>query len=533
MRVTSIGHAGLHIQTDAGTILCDPWFTPAYFCSWYPFPANDGLDLAALGSSEYLYVSHLHRDHFDPEWLARWMNKDATVLLPDYGVPDLKDALADLGFHRFLQTRNGEPFEHDGLTMMIVAMTAPNDGPLGDSCLAVDDGTAAVLNQNDGRPTDLEALVQFGAYDAHFLQYSGAIWFPLVYDLPDRVKQGLGERKRINGMERARRYAEAVGARWIVPNAGPPAFLDDDLFALNDLGQRGSIFPDQTVFLDYVTSMGTTNALFLTTGSTIEVQRDVDEPKVTHRDDGPGSPDGVQRSPVDPYVEKAAYLREYAERTRPERERRKAGWANGTAPLLPQLQEWWEPLMQLMPTLCGRLGDRVLLETEREAVIIDFIDQRVVAYAGQEHRYRITVEDRLVRMCVEQRLPDWVNELFLSCRFRASRTGPYNEHVYTWFKSLSPEHARYVEDWLTSDRESQEMWRFGDHLVQRYCPHLGADLARFGEVDGGTLTCQLHGWQFDLESGQCLTSDDAVLRSKRIAHRDPEDVGARVGRWRE
>ena len=117
-----------------------------------------------------------------------------------------------------------------------------------------------------------------------------------------------------------------------------------------------------------------------------------------------------------------------------------------------------------------------------------------------------------------------MNELFLSCRFEASRKGPYNEQVYTWFKSLSAEHAQYVESWLSSDRESHEMWRFGDHLVQRHCPHLGADLARFGEVDEGVLTCQLHGWQFDIDTGKCLTSDDATLRSKRIVHRDPEDI---------
>ena len=34
----------------------------------------------------------------------------------------------------------------------------------------------------------------------------------------------------------------------------------------------------------------------------------------------------------------------------------------------------------------------------------------------------------------------------------------------------------------------------------------------FGEVDGGELTCTLHGWRFDLETGRCLTADDRQLR---------------------
>ena len=40
MQVTFVGHAGLFIETRHGTILCDPWFNPAYFASWFPFPDN-------------------------------------------------------------------------------------------------------------------------------------------------------------------------------------------------------------------------------------------------------------------------------------------------------------------------------------------------------------------------------------------------------------------------------------------------------------------------------------------------------------
>jgi UDP-MurNAc hydroxylase len=50
--------------------------------------------------------------------------------------------------------------------------------------------------------------------------------------------------------------------------------------------------------------------------------------------------------------------------------------------------------------------------------------------------------------------------------------------------------------------------------VQRRCPHLKADLSRFGVIEGTTLTCQLHGWKFDLESGRCLTSVGRTLRAR-------------------
>src|SRR5690242_20628675 len=65
LEVTSLGHAGLFIETRQGSILCDPWFGPAYFASWFPFPDNSGLDPAKIAQPTYLYVSHVHRDHFD------------------------------------------------------------------------------------------------------------------------------------------------------------------------------------------------------------------------------------------------------------------------------------------------------------------------------------------------------------------------------------------------------------------------------------------------------------------------------------
>ena len=215
MKVTSVGHAGLHLETSAGTILCDPWRYPAYYGSWFVFPDNSALDWDALGDCDYLYVSHLHHDYFDAENLARHVDKSATVLLPDFPVDDLADALRGLGFTKFERIPNDTSVELDGMRVMISALTAPNDGPLGDSALAVDDGTAILLNQNDARPLGFDTLRAFAGdvgYDAHLLQFSGAIWWPMVYDLPAKTAARIGAEKRVNGMERSLRYAADIGA---------------------------------------------------------------------------------------------------------------------------------------------------------------------------------------------------------------------------------------------------------------------------------------------------------------------------------
>jgi UDP-MurNAc hydroxylase len=112
---------------------------------------------------------------------------------------------------------------------------------------------------------------------------------------------------------------------------------------------------------------------------------------------------------------------------------------------------------------------------------------------------------------------DWVNSLFLSCRFSAARIGQYNEFVYAFFKCLSEERLQYAEGWYDEHERHTEAEdvTLGDWVLQRRCPHLKADLTRFGIVDDGTLTCQLHGWKFDLDSGRCLTSVGHRIRARR------------------
>src|SRR5258708_4456351 len=99
MRVTGLGHASMLIETRFGSILTDPWVNPAYFGSWFPFPDNSGLDWDAIGRADYLFISHLHRDHFDPAHLSAHVSKDATVLLPAFPTTELRDRLNELGFY--------------------------------------------------------------------------------------------------------------------------------------------------------------------------------------------------------------------------------------------------------------------------------------------------------------------------------------------------------------------------------------------------------------------------------------------------
>jgi hypothetical protein len=65
----------------------------------------------------------------------------------------------------------------------------------------------------------------------------------MVYEMDAAEKKQLCVDKVESQFARALRYVEAIGATTVVPSAGPPCFLDDDLFHLNMItGDEASIF---------------------------------------------------------------------------------------------------------------------------------------------------------------------------------------------------------------------------------------------------------------------------------------------------
>lgn len=506
MRITGLGHAGLYIETAAASVLCDPWVNPAFFGSWFPFPDNSELHWDDLGQADYLYISHLHRDHFDAALLRRHVRKDATVLLPDYPTDELERELRTLGFTEFLRTESGVPVERDGLRIMITALTGPSDGPIGDSALSLDDGRTVLLNQNDAHPLDIEQLREFGDVHAYFTQFSGAIWWPMVYDLPEGAKREFAQRKRAGQADRALRYIDAVDAAQVFPTAGPPCFLDEELFALNGHGIDGeSIFTDQVEFLDELrAARPQVSAHLLLPGTVVEF--DGAQCTLAHE-----RHTDIEIRHI--FGEKAAYLREMQRRKQPELAAERASRTAVPADLLDQLKAWWEPLLKRAGNLCEGVGGPVRLDAGDLSIVVDFPAREVRHYAGESCRYRLSTTADLVATNVARREVDWSNSLFLSCRFTARRVGQYNEYVYTFFKCLSEERIDYVENWYDERNDDGQDIELDGWRMQRRCPHLRADLGKFGSVENGVLTCALHGWRFDLATGRCLTSGGHEIRA--------------------
>jgi len=499
MRVTGLGHAGMFAETLGGNVLCDPWVNPAFFGSWFPFPDNRGLDWERYGACDYLYISHRNSDHFDPALLKRYVNRNAAVLLPEYPTSELERDLRALGFDNIIYTHAGQVVERDGLRIMITPLHAPDGGPIGDSALSLDDGTAVLLNQNEAHPLDIEHVRAFGKVNAYFTQVSGAIRWPMVYGLPKVAKRRFAERTRAIHASRTRASIEMIDAKNFFPLAGPPCFLDDDLFEYNAYGTaETSIFADQIQFIEELrTSQPHRNGYLFLPGTVVEISHDnvsvvgnlFTDAEVDHM-----------------FQNKWAYLSEQREARRSEIAAERATRAPVPDPdaMFNELKAWWEPIMRRAPALSRGIDANVRFKIGELDVIADFPHAELRHYNGDKVAYWFEIPPDLVATNLARHEIDWSNSIFLSLRFRTGRITRFNENLYTFLTCLSEERIDYVENWFWAQGDLDDTTRINinDRITQR-CPHLKSDAAKTGLFEGTTLTCVVHKWRFDLETGEC------------------------------
>ena len=71
MKVRYLYSACVEIETPKLRILCDPWFSEGAFDgSWYYFPKVKK-PINIIKKPDLIYISHIHSDHYDPEFLKK------------------------------------------------------------------------------------------------------------------------------------------------------------------------------------------------------------------------------------------------------------------------------------------------------------------------------------------------------------------------------------------------------------------------------------------------------------------------------
>ena len=159
IEITYYYSACVGIRTPDVSILCDPWFSEGiYDGAWYQLPRLDD-PLETLGAYDAIYVSHIHPDHYDPEFLRIYLDRhpQTELWIADFEENFLERKMRSEGFAPEVLSRRA--FRDTEIALVTNAMAAY---PV-DSAMLVKHQGHAVANFNDN-PYDPKQLTEAHAF---------------------------------------------------------------------------------------------------------------------------------------------------------------------------------------------------------------------------------------------------------------------------------------------------------------------------------------------------------------------------------
>src|SRR5690242_17710865 len=124
MRVTYYGQACTVIDVAGRRIVTDPWLTEgAYFGTWFHthLLSDARVSAATLGETkiDYLFLSHEHPDHVDPQTL-RALPSDVPILICKFPTPRFRKHLESMGLTNVREIESGTETDlGDGLKVTL------------------------------------------------------------------------------------------------------------------------------------------------------------------------------------------------------------------------------------------------------------------------------------------------------------------------------------------------------------------------------------------------------------------------------
>lgn len=523
MRITFIGHAGFVVETASAVVVMDPWLSPrgAFDSGWMQLPRNHHLApqvrelLESSPKQRFLYVSHEHKDHFDPEFLETVRQRDFTVVIPRFQRTALRDMFQAYGCKQVIDCEDLRevPLPGGGYLKLFLTESGTNR----DSGVLVRADGQSFLNLNDCKIHDRLARItaEEGPIDIFTAQFSGAIWHPTCYEYPRDVYERISRQKRDSKFEAMARAIDTVRPRAYLTSAGPACFLDPKLFHLNL--EPVSIFPrapELFAFLGQRLPGVPTRYLEPMPGDEL----DVASLELLHE-----APERVTDENL------KDYLRTYAEQVgHVFRERRRNLMRAEVDLIHEQLRVELRRKLDLLD-LHGRVGMPLyvgLTESPGKLLRVDFKLRRVdvVPEIRDTSRYTMMASAADIVRVLDRKLT-W-EDFLLSLRHRMSRNPDVYEPILHGFLGLEIEDVREFCEGIraTEAQKERTVVTAGGkrYSIQRFCPHQGADLSEAWVEEDRYLVCPRHRWRFDLHAQGVCPLNGSSLQAECVPEKERE-----------
>lgn len=241
VKITYLGSASILVEDNGTKVLCDPWLVDGeFYGSWahYP-PVNYAPN--EFNDVDFIYVSHIHPDHFSVRTLSK-MNKKIPILLHDFHYKYLKDNIVQLGFTPIeLQHNKRTHLKNDTYINILAAdncdpqlcfkyfgcgLAEKKFGSTSiDSMSVIDNGKEVMVNTNDC-PFSLgqtSASIIKNAYreiDMLLVGYSSATAYPQCFDLTESERENAKKSIIQKFLSQSESYVNLLKPRFFLPFAG-------------------------------------------------------------------------------------------------------------------------------------------------------------------------------------------------------------------------------------------------------------------------------------------------------------------------
>ncbi len=429
MRVTYYGQACTLIEAGGRTILTDPWLTEgAYLGTWFHTHvlADAGVTPESFPKNiDYLFLSHEHEDHLDVATL-RHFRKDIPLLLCKFSTPKLRSFLEKLGFTNIRESQSGEELDlGDGLKATILTTAEYTN----DSALLIEHEGCRLLNETDCKLGyhDLERIGE-GGLDIGFYMFSGANWYPMLYNYPQEVQLDLIRRRRRALLRSLVQRVQLTKPKIAVPAAGPCTVLDPDMLWLNTEERGIFVDPELAVQALREANLGS-SALYMAAGDVWDSRTGFE----------PHAPAAFR-------MPRHKYIAEASERMAPGIAGKQKAEKSANSDLAKLLPQHYNDLVRAQTqSVRQRINAKlafVVTGPQGGEWTVDFTapgPTYVVEGLLPDWTYTIEVEDKLIYPFVTGQEP-FFEHLLLSLRFRADRRpDEYNEPLYHFLYEPDPE----------------------------------------------------------------------------------------------
>ena len=265
MKLKFLTSASVLISHNDVNILCDPWLVDGeYYGSWNHYPKCN-FTPEDFNFVDYIYISHIHSDHFSKKTLSK-IDKKIPVLILDYYEKFLKNNLENMGFTVIELKNNTRTLLKKDVHINILASDNCNpelckkftgcslvESTYGatqiDSICVIDSGKKVIVNTNDcpfelSKESCIEIKKLYDEIDLLLVGYSGAGPYPQCFEMNETKKMSEAKNKKLQFLQQAEDYINLLEPKYFMPFAGRYT-LGGNLADLNDY--RGVTELDDTI----------------------------------------------------------------------------------------------------------------------------------------------------------------------------------------------------------------------------------------------------------------------------------------------